>query len=398
MAHLKLHSLARALAVGSGALMLTACSTVSDVWDFATDDSDASLREPTGYYDHTDVQEHVDPLVVPADLATPMTDRTLEVPAVQASDESRTLVGARMDVRPPVVSQVSEMGVEIVNNGEDAIVWFLPYSTFNVTSQDQAWQMLNNALSFLRVPVAESNPMSYAIATGPMDYNSFGEPYDEISSGMEAYRYSQVYKVAVGSSSSGLVGFNVSLVSSSSYTGDGDAMGDYLNPRQRRSFTTGFANSLIKALVMQSKQGEIVPDNVNVFLGRDNNDQDALIVPAPYQSTWNVMRGLLEQYGFTVDEYSISRSSFNVSFEELNAEDYRALGVEPFNLVEGEYIVRLAVSGEQTVITFYDEDDKPLSATTVAAMYPGLSQAIAREFAIYKSDGVNYLAKFSEED
>ena len=139
MTHLKINPLSKALLVsvfGGSALMLSACNTVSDAWNFVTDDSDDSLRTPTGYYEHTDAQELQDPLAVPGDLSQPFTDRTLDVPPVVVSDQSRTMVGERMDVRPPVVSQVNEMGVEIMNQNGDAVVWFLPYNSFNVRTVD----------------------------------------------------------------------------------------------------------------------------------------------------------------------------------------------------------------------------------------------------------------------
>ena len=74
------------------------------------------------------------------------------------------------------------------------------------------------------------------------------------------------------------------------------------------------------------------------------------------------MRGVLSQYGFTVDEYSVSRSYIDTYYAEEDADYYRALGLEPFNIESADYIFRLAVSGEQTVITIYDSDDRPLSS------------------------------------
>lgn len=399
MSRLKLKSLALAVAVGGCTALLSSCGTISDAYDYVSDDSDTSLRTPTGYYEHSDAKEYVDPLKVPSSLATPFTDKTMSVPEVQPSLESRRLVGKNMDVRPPVVNQVSEMGVEIVNSEENAIVWFLPYSQFGVTSENEAWQLLNNALDYLKIPVAESNPARYAIATAPVDYNEFGEPYDAISSELEARRYSQVFKIQVGHSVQGQIGYFITLVSSSSFTGDGSSLSGQLNPRQKASFTVGMGNSLIKALSMQNKSVDALPDQIQVVLGRDNNNQDAIMVNAPYNVTWNVMRGLLEQYGFTLEKYSISRSSFEVSFDEEKPEFYQELGIEPIRLIEGNYIVRLAVVGNNnTVITFYNEKDKALDAIQVASIYSGFSQAFAKEFEIYKREGDNYVAKFAEEE
>ena len=61
---------------------------------------------------------------------------------------------------------------------------------------------------------------------------------------MDALRYRQVYKVNVGTSPQGQVGFYVTLISSTTATADGDDLAVSLNPRQKQSFSVGFANSL----------------------------------------------------------------------------------------------------------------------------------------------------------
>lgn len=396
MTHLKKNCISQALLLSmfaGSAVMLSACSAVSDAWNFVYDSDGDQLRTPTGFYDHANAQEYQDPLSVPSDLTEPYADHSIDVPYVSVSDQSRTMVGERMDVRPPVVSQVNDLGLEVLEQNGDAVVWFLPYNSFNIHSVDDAWTMLNYALNFLKIPAAESDVSNYTVVTGAADYTAAGAPYDRASDDLDAARYRQVYKVNVGTAPQGLIGLYVSLQSSAT-----NAANKSMNLRQQQSFTVGFANTLMRGLEQQQRQEDVIPDQVNVFLGRDNNDQDALIVNAPYQATWNVMRGVLSQYGFTVDEYSVSRSSFKVDYDEEDPSFYRKQGLEPFNLEGEEYLFRLAVSGEQTLITIYDKDDHPLKSQVVAALYPGLSQAIAREFAIYRQQGANYLAKFKEDD
>ena len=58
-------------------------------------------------------------------------------------------------------------------------------------------------------------------------------------------------------------------------------------------------------------------------------------------------------------------------------------GVEDFGLEDGDYIIRVAVDGSNSVITFYDEDDKPLKSEIVSRLYPGFSEALIKEFALY---------------
>ena len=387
MSSLKLKSLALAVALGSSASFLSACGVVY------SDSTDDSLRTPTGYYEHTEAKVSVDPIKANANGATLYKDNSFALPVVSLSEQSRQLLGEKMDVRPPVVSQVSQSGVDIFGKDGSALVWFLPFNSFNVLNEDAAWRALSSSISFLKLPVAVRDDAQYIITTAPADFNDFGEPYDKVSDKYMASRFIQSYEIKVGHAPQGQVGYFISLVSSEHEKGD-----NALTAVQRNSFTVGFANTLIKALSLQTQSRDVVPDYINIILGRDNNAQDALIVNAPYNSTWNVMRGTLEQYGMSVEEYSISRSTFKVKLEEQDPEFYRALGVEPFSLEDGEYILRLAVSGDNTVITFYNEDDKPLSANQVAALYAGFSKAISQQFALYKREGAKYLDKFAEED
>lgn len=400
MSSRKLNSVAYALAVGGAALSLSACSTVGSAVDYFLNDNDPSLRTPTGYYEHSTASERVDPLKVPAGLNTPYTDRSLDIPPVQPSEDSTKLLGENMDIRPPVVPQIGRIGADIVSVNDSAIVWFLPYGKLSVTTTEQAWTYLNSVLSYLKLNVSEYSQERMALVTADADFNASGELYDDASSEVDALLYRQRYRVEVGHSAQGQIGYVVSLVSSQTLDSSGSA--DYketLNQRQKRSFTVGFANTLIKTLILQTSPQEAIPDNVNVVLARDHNDQDALLVQAPYNSTWNVMHGLLSQYGFKVSKYSVSSSTYTVNFSEEDPDFYQNLGVQSFNLESGEYIVRLGVApNNTTTVTFFDEDDKPLSAINVAALYSGMSKAIAREYVKYKADPAKYIAKFAEED
>lgn len=392
MSGTKIKNIAMALAVGSAASLLSACGAIDETWEYVSTDN--SLRTPTGYYEHTHAVEAEDPMNVPAALSTPYTDKSLDIANVSALPESRFMVGEAMDVRPPVVSRVNEMGVDIRNRDNDALVWFLPYGNMNVRSPYDAWQYLGAALSYLKIPVAEMREQDKLLATSVMSYNEFGQVYRE-SVDDDNDRFEQVYTVRVVTSPQGSVGLLVSLINSSS----DNSSTKILNARQKRSFTMGFANELINALAIQQRSYQTIPDYVEPVLARDNNNQDAIVVNAPYDAVWTVMRGVLSSYGMEITEYSVSRSSIKFKLEEEDAQFYQSQGVRPFGLKSDDYIVRLAVAGNNnTVLTFYDEDDKPLSAVAVATLYNGFSAAISKEFASYKREGANYLAKFSDED
>lgn len=387
----KIKNLAMAFTVGGTATLLSACGAIDETWEYVSTDN--SLRTPTGYYEHAHAVEAEDPMRVPAALSTPYTDKSLDIANVAATPESRYMVGEVMDVRPPVVSRVNELGVDIRNQDNNALVWFLPYGNMNVRTTYDAWQYLGAALDYLKIPVSEVRADQMLLATGVKAYNEFGQVYNDSVDDDNA-KFNQIYTVRVVASTNGTVGLLITLVNSVS----DEKRNGILNSRQKRSFTTGFANELISALALQQRTFQAIPDYIEPVLGRDNNNQDAIIVNAPYEAVWNVMRGVLSQYGMEITEYSVSRSSLSFSLEEEDADFYTSQGIRPFGLESNDYIVRIAVAGDHTVLTFYDEDDKPLSGAQVATLYNGFSAAIVKEFAAYKSEGANYLAKFVDED
>lgn len=388
----KIKTIAMAFTVGGTATLLSACGAIDETWEYVSTDN--TLRTPTGYYEHAHAVEAEDPMKVPAALSTPYTDKSLDIANVAATSESRYMVGEVMDVRPPVVSRVNELGVDIRNQDNAALVWFLPYGNMNVRTTNDAWQYLGAALDYLKIPVAEVRADQMLLATASKTYNDYGQVYNESIDDDNA-KFNQIYTVRVVSSNQGTVGLLITLVNSVS---DAKGSSAILNSRQKRSFTTGFANELISALALQQRTFQAIPDYIEPVLGRDNNNQDAIIVNAPYEAVWNVMRGVLSQYGMEINEYSVSRSSITFTLEEEDADFYTSQGIRPFGLESNKYIVRIAVAGNHSVLTFYDEDDKPLSGVQVATLYNGFSAAIVKEFAAYKSEGANYLAKFADED
>lgn len=398
MTNLKIRSLTTAVTLCSGAIWLSACSSVNDAWSSLVNDNDPSLRTPTGYYEHATAKELADPLDVPNVLSKPYTDHSLDIPNITPSSTSVGLIGENMDVRPPVVSQIGTFGVDLIKEDKSVIVWFMPHNNLNINDVTQAWNEVNLALDQLSISKDQVDDFHYSIVTSSRDYNISGEPYDSISEDIGALRYKQAYQVEVGSVSNGQVGINITLLESNTFDSDGDPLEDELNQRQKSSFMVGFANNLLQKIYQNSQPTELVPEDILITLERDNNDQDAIMVTAPYAATWDVLQGVLSNYSFSIDKYSVSRSMFNVEYDEEDPEYYQALGVSSFGLESDDYIVRVGVSGEQKVaITFYTKKDKPLDTAAVARLYPAFSQALSLEFAKYKREGAtNYIAKLSQ--
>ena len=386
MSALKHTALAAALTLSL--VQLSGCSTIRNWWQMYDGDVDTSLREPTGYYDHATATENGDQLVVPAGLDVPAKDRNMELPMLATAVSGP--VGEEMDVRAPVVQLRSTEGVRSVWADGESIVWLNSTGHINVANEAEAWALLLNVLQNMGVQPGEITPGAYEMTTMATDYNEFGTPISMTTSATDALRYRQVYRIRVGRNAAGNIGIATSLIGSMTIATTGifsfrasRTLSDILTPAEQQRFATGFSNQIIKAMGRVTAVPDSIPSAVAVTMDRDNNNQDCFVVAAPYQATWDVLRNMLPDYGFEITEYSISHSSINADYEEPDPEFFRDQGIDDFGLEEGSYIIRVSIDGDRTLVTFYDEDDKPLRSRTVAHLYPGFSAALSRAFAAY---------------
>ncbi len=368
---------ALAMAVAGAASALSGCGMINYYWQYYDKEVDSSLREPTGYYEHAQASEQADPLVVPAGLQNPQTDPVLSLPDYPANAYVGP-VGEEVDVRPPQAAIRSSEGVQAYWQDGEAIVW-LNSNGVLVQDESEAWEILQRVLRRLYIETGQVTPGAYELTTMAADFNEFGTPYTAINDAQDNLRYRQIYRLRVGRDSSGNIGIACSLVGSMTLLRYGVMLTDILTPAELQRFAMGFANQIIREVSKVNQVAETMPDEVVITLDRDNNRQDCIRVNAPYESVFNAMRSMLPQYGFEVTEYSISHSSFKVTYDEQDSSFFRERGVEDFMLEDGEYIIRVAVDASGTVITFYDDDDKPLRTNIITRLYPGFSEALLKE-------------------
>ena len=378
MSKIKFTVMALSLAVVSS--QLTGCNIIRHWWQYFDGTVETSLREPTGNYEHAEVTDIPDQLVIPPGLAQPPYDRTMELPMLSYTNTGE--VGENIDVRAPVVPLRSSLGVDAQWSTGEAIVWLRQGGAHGIADEKQAWQLLGKVLRRLNIEVGQVTPGAFELTTLAADFNEFGVPYTPANRASHALCYHQIYRIRVGRSQNGDLGIASSVIGSMTQLSNGKMLENVLTPIELERFAMGFSNSIIKEIddTVNSQSGDL--SAVTVAISVDNNNQECFTVNAPYDVTMRVLQQMLPNYGFIIDEFSISHGSFNVTLEEDDPDFFRDLGVDPFNLAAESYIIRLGVNGDDTVITFYDEDDKPLSATALAGLYSGFSQALTREFAL----------------
>lgn len=386
MSYLKIGKLCACASVV--AMCLSGCNTIRYWWQYYDGNVETSLREPTGYYEHAVVQEKNNKLVIPAGLSTPVTDNTLTIPTQVGMGQN--LVGDLMDVRAPIVPYRSDLGIIGQYNAREAIIWFSKTGAHGIYTEQDALALIKAVLADIHVPIQSESASSYEIITALADYNEYGQRYDVQSMSNSNLRYSQIYKIRIGRAANGNLGIATALLASKTMLANGRLLQDTLSDVELQRFATGFANQIIGKLAQEADNRANVIDDIVVTLGTDNNDQSAFVVNAPTVMCFNVIKSMLPKYEIVINEYSISSLSLKVEVKDDDADIYRNLGVDPFLLAEEKYIIRLAQDGDNTLITFYDEDDKPLSSTIVNRLYPGFSSALMKEFVNYNDQGLNY--------
>lgn len=365
------------------AAQLSACGVtdvVLDYWEYYMGDVDESLREPTGYYEHAEIKQLPDRLQVPAGLENPPLDRAFAVPDLPPGAESLP-VGEQMDIRAPIAPLRSDVGVHSQWRAGEAIVWFEPGGAHGIHSEDEAWFLLGSVLKGMHVEPGKISDEDYILTTKSADFNEFGAPYNESDLGSRALRYRQIYRVRIGRSESGDLGIATSLIGSMTLLASTQkSVENLLSPIEQQRFAMGFSNQIIHLLEERAKAVRNIPEIVNVVLSKDSNNRDCfMVVNVPYEITWKVLHEMLPKYKWTIKSYSLSKGSIQVTIEDDDPDIYHDLGVDSFALEEEDYIIRVGIEGDNCVITFYDDHDKPLDSSLILRMYSGFSKALSRE-------------------
>ncbi len=365
-------------------LSLSACSTVREYWQYYDGNLDTSLREPTGYYEHTKAKNIPDQLVTPAGLNTPPIDPTLSIPdnAIQKGP-----LGENIDVRPPIVFLKSKHGLagQFING--ESIIWFDANGTHGIDNEDKAWALLGKVLNNMHIKVGNVTEGAYELTTASADFNEYGQPYSMLDLDSKGLRYNQIYRIRIGKNKYGHVGIATALIGSMTKLSNGKEMQNTLTPIELERFAIGFSKEIIAEVERSYEIENNLPDELQVNLDRDVNDEDCFRLAIPYDIAWPLVRKMLPKYGFTILEYSISSSTINVKYEEPKSSFFKEEGIDSFKIESDDYIIRIALDKNKSVITFYDSDDKPLPTNVITALYPGFSKALQKEYKKFKETG-----------
>lgn len=382
MSRNKIKKLAALVAIGAiPALTLSGCVTIRNYWQeyFGMD---KSSREPTGYYEHTDAEVTNNRIVVPLSLDNPGINPELQIPVVNKKLLTGP-VGEAVDVRAPTAPYRSDVGCHTQWSSGEAIVWFENDGSHGIKTEDDAWMLLASVLKTMNVAVGKIAQGQYVLTTIARDFTEFGKPYDDTDADLGLKRYKQIYQIRVGRNSQGEIGIATKLVGSMTSLSSGTKMKDVLDMIEQERFAMGFSNQIIHEIDTKNQQSAYDPDNLIVSLGQDNNNHDAILVEAPFETTMELLNGMLPRCGWKINSHSVAKAEYEVEVLD-SADDLIKLGANiRLDIKHGKYKIRLGIHGSSTAITFYDENDAPLPSQEVSRLYPGFADVLVDEFKSY---------------
>ena len=382
MSRNKIKKLAALVAIGAiPALTLSGCVTIRNYWQeyFGMD---KSSREPTGYYEHTDAEVTNNRIVVPQSLDNPGINPELQIPVVNKKLLTGP-VGEAVDVRAPTAPYRSDVGCHTQWSSGEAIVWFENDGSHGIKTEDDAWMLLASVLKTMKVAVGKIAQGQYVLTTIARDFTEFGKPYDDTDADLGLKRYKQIYQIRVGRNSQGEIGIATKLVGSMTSLSSGTKMKDVLDMIEQERFAMGFSNQIIHEIDTKNQQSAYDPDNLIVSLGQDNNNHDAILVEAPFETTMELLNGMLPRCGWKINSHSVAKAEYEVEVLD-SADDLIKLGANiRLDIKHGKYKIRLDIHGSSTAITFYDEKDAPLPSQEVSRLYPGFADVLVDEFKSY---------------
>lgn len=388
MSRNKIKKLAALVAIGAiPALTLSGCVTIRNYWQeyFGMD---KSSREPTGYYEHTDAEVTNNRIVVPLSLDNPGINPELQIPVINKKLLTGP-VGEAVDVRAPTAPYRSDVGCHTQWSSGEAIVWFENDGSHGIKTEDDAWMLLASVLKTMNVAVGKIAQGQYVLTTIARDFTEFGKPYDDTDADLGLKRYKQIYQIRVGRNAQGEIGIATKLVGSMTSLSSGTKMKDVLDMIEQERFAMGFSNQIIHEIDTKNQQSAYDPDNLIVSLGQDNNNHDAILVEAPFETTMELLNGMLPRCGWKINSHSVAKAEYEVEVLD-SADDLIKLGANiRLDIKHGKYKIRLGIHGSSTAITFYDENDAPLPSQEVSRLYPGFADVLVDEFKSYSGSAAH---------
>jgi outer membrane protein assembly factor BamC len=112
------------------------------------------------------------------------------------------------------------------------------------------------------------------------------------------------------------------------------------------------------------------------------------MVNASFEETYKVLEQLFLRYDIKIISYSSSGGEIKINYRELDADEWKNFGTEPWAIDSDKYLFKIGVYKGKSTITIYDDLNKALETNVVARMYSGFAISLANEFEKYRAGDI----------
>lgn len=363
------------IAAGCGILLLSAVTGCS------SGNINQSIREANNNFRYLDDSATSKELRTPVNLDPLVFSNEYSLPKNVIRDSRAAIVGRHVDVRPPQKLIPLDGNVVTRNDGDLSQIWFFPDEQGRVMNANELFAVLLKFLNRNGMDIESIDPVQSFVHTDWYECTEFVTPYDNEAMQNNALIYRQKYLFRLIKNSNNIPGIAVQITDNIMEKTDGEELSAGLNRFEPARFSALMANRLLRSYhEQQNMKYASGKKDIEITIGRDNNDLPCWIITASFDETYTVLMDLMKDYDIKIVEYSSTGGDLKIDYSELEPEEWQKLETEPWGIDSGKYTFKVGVYEGKSTITLYDKSNHPVSSGVIARMYSGFSISLNNQF------------------
>ncbi|MXR67234.1 outer membrane protein assembly factor BamC [Shewanella sp. JBTF-M18] len=356
---------------------VTACSTPID------------RRQANGNDEYANVTAQPK-LVIPAGLNQPKYNTEYDIPEV-GSKVDKTLVGKKLDIRPPLQVLPMAEGTH-VEESSDSIKIVVESIDNDIDLRNEMFSILDEYFSRHEIKILKEDRESGVIET---DWIENQEIIDSSMWGAdEVYSVRQRYRFSVNVRPHGRSGNLAIELIEHEESFDGKAQDILLTGEDKRRYTVDMLNNTI-AYMSVKRAKAIKAKRLRESLGIDvalvkapevaeneTTEQSYWLADAGYSRTWDRLRIVLPEMGFEIVDLDSNKGLYYINVSDDSGFWSSLWSDKKLPIKEGSYRLQIEQdTNDETKTRIYlkDKEDSPVSNEVVEAVYDGMAELMSED-------------------
>jgi uncharacterized lipoprotein len=343
------------------------------------------IRKANNNFRYLDTVNTAEPIRTPVGLTPLVFSREFEIPVQGIKDSRAAILGKYVDIRPPQKLIPLDPNVVTFNDGDLSQVWFYPDEYGKTMTPNELFSVLVRFLNMNNIDIESIDPVNNFVQTDWYEGTEFATPYNTSDMAESALIYRQKYLFRLIRNSQNIPGVAVQITDNIIERPSGEELSTGLNRFEPARFSALMANRFMQSYHQQQLNIHAkTAQNLEITIGRDNNELPCWMINAPFDETYAVLTELMIDYDIRISEYSSTAGEIKIDYSELDPEDWEKHDTEPWAIDSGKYTFKIGVYDEKSTITLYDKNNQPLSSGIITRMYSGFSISLANQFAKHR--------------